>query len=316
VQNTPEYPNLRPAMAILMVKLGDAMACLGSREEALQFNQSGMDIYKTLTKNGTDARATRELAITISKRGDILLMDSRPASALESFRQALAILEPMAKADPQNALLRQDVAGAWSNIGRALVIQGRYADGLSMLDRAIRVFEQSVDQNRSLKEIQLALGISLIWRGEALLGAGNASAALDGFEKGVQAFMQTGNGSNGASVALVVGHSKSAAALVALGKTQDASEEYKKALAILEPLKTPQNLPASYAAADVYFGLGDLSKQRQRWIEAREWYQKSADASGKIPNPGAVSPEGFRYRGPAEAAHALAICDVALRKLN
>jgi tetratricopeptide (TPR) repeat protein len=314
-KSTPKYPNLRNAMAIVRVELGDAAARLGSREEALEFNQSGVDLYKSLTKNGTDARATRELAITIGKRGDILLMDGQPGSALESFRQSLSILEPMAKADAENALLRQDVAGAWSNIGRALVIQGKYANGLTMLDRAIHTFEQSVDQNRSLKEIQLARGTSLVWRGEALLEAGNSSAALESFEKGVQAFTQPGK-----SVALAVAHSKSAAALVALGKTQDASAKYRDALAILEPLK-PANLPASYAAADVYFGLGDLSKrlaersgERQRWVEAREWYQKSIDASAKIPNPGAVSPDGFRFHSPAETARALAICDSALQK--
>jgi hypothetical protein len=33
-----------------------------------------MDLYKSLAKDGTDARARRELAIAIDKRGDILLM--------------------------------------------------------------------------------------------------------------------------------------------------------------------------------------------------------------------------------------------------
>jgi tetratricopeptide (TPR) repeat protein len=325
-KSTPEYPNIRNGIAIVRVESGDDLARLGSREEALKFNQSGMDLYKSLAKDGTDARARRELAIAIDKRGDILLMDAQPAGALENFRQALAILEPMANADAQNVLLRQDVAGTWSNIGRALVVQGKHTAGLTMLDRAIRIFQI---EKRLPREVQFALGRTFVWRGEALLKAGKPSAALASCEQGISTFMQRANGSIGASVALAVSHAKSAAALMLLGKTQDASEAYRKALAILESLNPAKgtNVSAGYAVADVYFGLGDLSKmlaehsattpseQRQRWIEAREWYQKSADASGKIPNPGAVSPEGFTYHGPAEAARALVMCGTALREL-
>ena len=328
-KSTPEYPNIRNGMAVARVELGDELARLGSRAEALQSNQSGMELYESLAKNGTDARSKRELAITISKRGDILLMDAKPASALESFRQSLAILEPMAKADPQNALLRQDVAGEWSNIGRALVIEGKYADSLAMLDRAVHALEQSARQDPSLKEIPLALGTNYIWRGEALLGLGRAGEALESFEHSSLRFTQIANGSNGGAISLAVSHTKSAAALMTLGQTQDASVAYRKALAILEPLNTAQraNLPASYALADAYFGLGDLSKksaelseatsgqQLRHWKAARDWYQRSAGASGKIPNPGAVSPQGFTYHGPAEAARAIGLCDSALRKL-
>jgi tetratricopeptide (TPR) repeat protein len=329
-KSTPGYPNIRNGMAVARVELGDELARLGSRAEALQSNRSGMEVYESLARSGTDARAKRELAITISKRGDILLMDARPASALESFRQSLAILEPMAKADPQNALLRQDVAGAWSNIGRALVIEGKYADGLAMLDRAVRALEQSAEQDHSLKEIPFALGVSFIWRGEGLLRAGKTDEALQSFQNGVSRFMPLASGSNGAAIALAMSNSKVASAFVRLKETQDASSAYGKALAILEPLQPAQsrNIRATYAAADVYFGLGDLSKslatrpaaapgeQRRRWSQAREWYRKSADALEKIPNAGGVSPQGFIYHGPAEAARAILSCEAALRHLS
>jgi non-specific serine/threonine protein kinase/serine/threonine-protein kinase len=321
----PEYPNLKPSMAVIQVELGDAMARLGSRAEALQLNQAGVDLYRSLDKNGTDARVRRELAVTLSKRGDILLMDAKPAGALENYRQALAILQPMAKADPQNALLRQDVAGAWSNIGRALVVESRYTEALATLDRAVSALELSGRQDSSLKEIQFALGVSLIWRGEALLKAGRAKAALENFRNGVSRFQQSANGSDNVRIGLAVGHTKAASALTALGETQDASAEYRKALAILEP-QSP-NLSARYVYADVYFDAGEVSRKLaerpettpserlQRWGEAREWYQKSADASLKIPNPGFVSPQGFTYHGPAEAARAIQSCDTALRQL-
>jgi non-specific serine/threonine protein kinase/serine/threonine-protein kinase len=85
----PDYPNFKPSMAVIQVELGDVMARLGSRAEALRRNQAGLDFYRSLDNNGADARMRRELAITLYKRGDILLMDATPAGALENYRQAL-----------------------------------------------------------------------------------------------------------------------------------------------------------------------------------------------------------------------------------
>ena len=329
LQLNPEYPNLKSGIALTTVRLGDLIAWLGSRSEGLRFNQSGADLFRSLDKNGTDGRARRELAVTLGKRGDILLMDGRPASAMESYRQSLAIIEPMAKADAQNALLQLDVAGAWSDIGRALVIEGKYAAGLTMLDRAIRVYERSAREDRSHLETPFWLGADLIWRGEALMGSGRARAALESFQNAIFRFMPIANGPNGAAVALAVSHSKSAGVFLALGQLRDAAAEYRKALAILEPLKPDQsaNLTAVYAAADAYFGLGSLSQvlaqrpaatpneQRQHWSEAQGWHRKSADLLGRLSNPGAVSPQGFMYHRPAEVAGAIRVCDTALRNL-
>jgi tetratricopeptide (TPR) repeat protein len=308
----PQYPGLKNSMAVVKVELGDAMARLGSRGEALQFNQAGVDLYKSLDKNGTDARAKREFAVALVKRGDILLMDGQRANALENYRQALAMLAPMATADPQNALLRQDVAGTWSNIGRALVIEGKYADGLPALDRAVTSLERIAERDGALKEIPFLLGCSLIWRGEALLRAGKTGAALENFQSGIARLMQAARGANSAGVGLAVAHTKAGSVLAVMGRTEDASAEYRKALAIVE--QQPANLAANYAAGDAYFGLGSLSGKRQSWREARQWYQKSADVMNKIPNPGAVSPQGFFYHSPAESARAILLCDVRLKQ--
>jgi tetratricopeptide (TPR) repeat protein len=182
-----------------------------------------------------------------------------------------------------------------------------------------------VQQDRSLKEIQFALGVSLIWRGEAQFKEGQAKAALESFRNAVSRFEDAGDGSNAARIGLAVGHTQMASALAALGETQEASAEYRKALAILEPQST--SLSARYAYADVYFEAGEVSRKlaerpeatsierRQLWSDASDWYQKSADASGKIQNPGLVSPQGFTYHGPAQAARAILSCKRAIRQL-
>jgi tetratricopeptide (TPR) repeat protein len=288
-----------------------------------------MNLFESLAKDHSDARLTRELAITKVKRGDILMMDGLPASALASFRQALAILEPMSKADPQNALLRQDLAGAWFNIGRALVTAGKHAEGLTMLDRAIRTYEQSGQQDQSLRDIPFALGFGYIWQADALLRVGETRAAVESCQKAVANFTKLADLSINARIGLAVGNTKAAAALATMGKGTEASATYRKALDILEPLRVANSTSPSpcYAVADVYFGMGELSKalaehsaaasseQRQRWSEARDWYRKSTNAWQAIPNPGATSPAGLTCGNPAAVSRALSNCDATLRKL-
>jgi tetratricopeptide (TPR) repeat protein len=328
LKTNPAYPNLRSSIALVSVKVGEELGRVGSRDEALRINLTGMNLFESLAKDHSDARLTRELAITKVKRGDILMMDGLPTSALASFRQTLAILEPMAKADPRNALLRQDLAGAWFNIGRALVSAGKHTDGLTMLDQAIRTYEQSGKQDQSLRDIPYALGVGYIWQAEALLRVRETRAALESCQKAVANFSRLADLSTNARIALAVGHTKAAAALGTLGKGTEASAAYHKALDILEPLRVASSASplVGYAVADVYFGMGELSKalaehsaaasseQRLRWSEARDWYRKSTDAWRSIHNPGAVGPTELPCGNPVAVSRALALCDTALQK--
>jgi hypothetical protein len=44
-------------------------------------------------------------------------MDGQPAAALQSYQQQLSIIEGLAAEDPQNALLRADVADGLESVG-------------------------------------------------------------------------------------------------------------------------------------------------------------------------------------------------------
>ena len=330
LKTNPSYPNIRQSVALVRVKVGDELALLGSRDEALRFNRAGLGLYESLTHEGSNPRLRRELAITLLKQGNILLMDGHPASALSSCRQALAIVEPMSKADPENAELVQDMAGLRCNIGRALASAGRFVEGLTMLNLGIRAFEQRAALDRSLRDLPFWLGVNLIWKAESLTRIGKAHEALDVYEKSLAQLTKPLNNSNRARINLAIAHTKAAGVLVAMGKIEEASAGYRKALDILEPLQSANSESSSilYAVADVYFGMGELSKalaerspahsdqQQQYWTEARKWYQEEADRAKRIENPGALSSEGFTYHGRAAASRAIGLCDAALRKLT
>jgi prepilin-type processing-associated H-X9-DG protein len=326
LKTNPDYPNLRAAIANVRVRVGDELALLGSRAEGLQYNQSGLDLYEKLAAGGTDARSTRELAITLKGRGNILMADGHPAEALQCFHRAMAIVEPMAKAEPENVLLRSDVREIWYDTGRALVMAGKSAEGLAVFERVIQQWES--EPNRDSKDIREALGFNLLWKGETLARIGKTPAALASYREGIASFEAASNKSAPHAVELAAGHTQTGAALAAMGKRQDAAAAYQEALAILEPLAAaqPTDFAALYAAADAYFGMGELSKkeaqhsaaapdrQRNLWVEARDWYRKSAEAWRRIPNPGAISVNGFACGHPRDVTRMISICDTALRE--
>src|SRR5262249_52939247 len=96
------------------------------------------------------------------------------------------------------------------------------------------------------------------------------------------------------------------------GRDRTAAEHFREGLAISEPLIStePADLDALYAAADAYSGLGDLMLQsarrtgvgaatrKARWIEARDWYQRSLKTWSRMEHPNHTSPNSFQVGDP------------------
>jgi tetratricopeptide (TPR) repeat protein len=179
----PEYHDARRGVGMGSVLVGDALARLGSRQEALQKMQAGISFYESVVKGGTDINAERDLAIIKTKRGEVQLMDGDFAAALASFRQARTTLEPMAKVDPQNNMLQLDMTGMDYEEGRLLASTGRYAAAIATLQRAIRAFQGLHTQGRNGTDIGPGLGTFYIWLGEAEAGKRNLQGALENYRK-------------------------------------------------------------------------------------------------------------------------------------
>ena len=325
LKTNPSYPRIRQRVAIGTVQLGDELARLGLRREALQANQSGIEIYEAVNKNEkTDARASRELAATLAKRGDIELMDGDAAGALRDYRRSLSVNEPMAKADPQNSMLRLDVAGGNLEMGRALAYTSKYAGGLSMIEKAIPILEKEHNGDPANTDIPHVLALAYVWQGEVSIRTGIPPEASEAYRKAI-AVLESSSDLKDANTQgeLACSYTKLASSLTRIGDLQEASTASKKALDIIQPLASAKNPPALYVSADANYVMGEVERaiavhsavdqQRQHWIEARDWYQKSQDAWRQISSPGAVSPAGYLCGNPREVANAIVFCDRALR---
>jgi tetratricopeptide (TPR) repeat protein len=317
----PEYRNIRTGIGMVSVLVGDALARIGSRQEGLQKMQEGIGLFESVVKGGADINTERDLAISKTKRGGIQLMDGDFPGARASFHEARAILEPMAKVDPQNSMFQLDMAGMDYEEGRLLASTGRYAAAILPLQKAIQAYQALLAQGRDVTEIVPQLGASYIWLGEAEAGQRHLHGALENYRK-ASAEMQSPAGRivpDDTLCQLATSYVKAGDVLTKMRSFEEASASYQKALDIITPLISPerQDVPALYPAADAYAGLGDVPaararrasdarEQAQLGSDARTWYEKSLSTWQNIPNPSGIGPAGFKARDPHAIARRLA----------
>ena len=307
----PEYRNIGVSLATASVLVGDALAVAGSRKEALGRMSEAVALYESSLKSGANNNVMRLLAVTKQKRGSVLLMDGDFAGALASVREARAMQAPMAKADPQDSMLRLDMVGLDYEEGRILASTGRYAAAIALLQRAIEAFQDTHARNQMPDVVGSELGSAYIWLGEAKAGEGDLRAALDRYTKAIEALKSPPGEpvADDTQCQLATSYIKAGDVLTKLRRWENASASYRKALDIVTPLISPQrqDVPAMYVAADAYAGLADLStvnaqrgsdaRERSRLLsDARVWYEKSSSVWRNIPNPSKIGPAGFTVR--------------------
>jgi serine/threonine protein kinase len=330
LKGNPQDRKLQRGTGVDYVKVANALVDLGARSEALQFYPPGLEIFESLAKDPNDARARRELALATVFHGNTMLMNGDAAAALTAHQRTIALIEPAAKIDPQNATLQLDLAGAYVTLGRIDVYMGKYAKGQQWLRRGIQLYDAVLARNHSDQQALHFGGTAEIWVAEALARTGKTQSSLEVYRNGIKQVESLSDPDPDARSEVATGYVRLGQALAKLGRKEDAASAYRKALDLSEPptKAKPPNTAALYAAADAYFAMGELSRMeasgspatamrsRRSWNEAHDWYAKSADAWRKISNPGVVTPSALPCGNPAMVARAITQCDAALAKLR
>lgn len=319
-QAKPADPDSQRGLAELSVKIGQDLAYLGFREEGLQANREGVEIYRALAKDQSNALMRRELAAVLSQQGLILLMDGKPLAALQSFRESLAIVQRLAAADPQDTLLQDDIGDYLAGVGHSLLMAGQVGEGVSTFDQAERLFERKIASGLLPARYQLA--VYRLWFGEGLARNGRVGEALEKFRAAqpdleIMAALPTTNASSLTNLATA--HLDIASALSQAGDQAVASLEFHRAIEIAEPPATAGNQQAQYTLADAYSGLARLAARgstREDLAQAQALFGQSLTIRKAIHNPGTLSPGGFATGSLGDTARALDACNARLAKLG
>jgi serine/threonine protein kinase/tetratricopeptide (TPR) repeat protein len=320
-QRDPKFKGHLHGMGISLVMLGEALAVMGSREEGSKSIAEGIGYYETLVKEVNGINERRELIISQQKGADILLMNGDAAGALAIYQKAQSALEAMAKPDPENAMLRIDLANMNYYQGRALTVLGRNVEANGSLQRAIADFEKTRDAAVASDEYPRGPAAIYIWMGDLSLRQSNLPLAMRHFQHSIAMFGTKKDGTLDDDERCIMGTAfvRIGEVYLRLGNPQQASASFQKALDTMNPPVAMQHkdVPALYVISEAQAGKGEAARvearsaqnpeERSRLTnEARIACQSSLETWGQIPNPSSVSSSLFLSNGPPHGPQNLA----------
>jgi eukaryotic-like serine/threonine-protein kinase len=303
LRTNPDYPGARQGLPKVTILLAHEIGRFGARDEAISLMNTGIASYEALvTETGRDPGVIRELATAEGRRGDVELINGDIAAARSDFRRSRERIERLARLDPENKMLQSDLWVADYHEGRALAASGRYAEALTVLRHAFKGYEDLH------LEADVGPGPAAMeaWIGEAQAGVHDWAGALKSFEHAAARLAEDQASYDDARCDLAMVETKIAHMLLKAGKLREAATEYNKALstANLSFSLQHKDIPALYAAAEAYAGMGDIAAVKARkardtavrsrlFDQARAVYEESLNTWKQVPHPSKISGNGY-----------------------
>lgn len=135
----------------LQARQGDAEGALASYQQARERVQGLEPEAEAPAQGGRRLRMVTgsDLATCHDRVAATLLVLGRRAEALEAWRAALAVIEPLAKKTPENAFWQADLACIWMHLGEAQAAQeAEREEGARSLRRALRLLAPLEESGR------------------------------------------------------------------------------------------------------------------------------------------------------------------------
>jgi tetratricopeptide (TPR) repeat protein/tRNA A-37 threonylcarbamoyl transferase component Bud32 len=306
------FRDVRRLANTFMYDLDESLVDLpGGIEVRRKLVENSLRYLDSLAKESAgDVTLQRELASAYEKMGDILGRPSysnlgQTAAALESYKKALAIREPLAKATPKDLQLQQELASIYSNLSAVLKVMGDYSGGLDY-DRkalAMRLALVAAKPNDRVYRRHLASSFTTLGAGLSLLGdwAGVLEArakALQMFEELVAA--DPGNVADRHSLELA--HLRMGSILLHEGDRATALRHMNQALDIAKALyaERPNDARIRMAFARVHATIGAAHLEGKNPAVALEHFSKAAEIHETLV---ALEPQDARSRSLLATDH-------------
>jgi tetratricopeptide (TPR) repeat protein len=226
-------------MEFMLYDLETKLEPLG-RLDVIQDVQAQVDAYYAdLGVDSSYPNAQRNKAVAHHRKGDLLLARGDPAGALDEYRQATQIWEPLALTSPDDSLLLRSLALAHANMGRALQAQGdlaaaitEYRTSLDMRSKIAAADPTDVAVQYELSSSHNLLGTAL-WQRRDLRGTLIEFRASMGIKQSLAA---ADPADPDLRYAVALEHSNIGSVLDQLRMSTAAQDEYRAGLAIVDAL--------------------------------------------------------------------------------
>ena len=224
----------------IRVELGDAQSVMGQSAAALATYRAAFAIAESqAARDPANTEWQRDLSISHSRIGEVLLAQGDGAGALAAFRKGLAIDETLAARDPANTQWQRDLSVSHNKIGDVLDDQGDGPGALAVYWKCLAIRETLAGRDPANTEWQRDLSASYQRIGDVLVAQGDVPGALVAYRKGL-AIGETLTGRDPANTEwqrdVSVSHTRIGNVLVAQGDGPGALAAYRKGLSIRDTL--------------------------------------------------------------------------------
>jgi serine/threonine protein kinase/tetratricopeptide (TPR) repeat protein len=310
-RSEPGYKTLPQRIAKAEVQLGFELSHTGALDDGQRQLEAGVAAYERLLTPGAQPDIIRDLAQSRFRLGFVQEMRGDLAGAKTTFQKAHDALVPLARADPQNILFRIDVLSAKFELGRLLVMEGRFPEADAQLSHIVADF---VNLN-SEEDIGPGYGVLYAWLGESQFASRQFDRALKSFKKAVEYF-EKGPQYDDARCGIATGSVLIGNSYKELKRLTEAESAYKTALSNANP---QNDLPALFPVAAAYAAMANLrmmsaakahtSEERTRLLtEACTAYVQGIEVQHRIPITVTFSSSGFPIPPMKAATNVASAC--------
>jgi tetratricopeptide (TPR) repeat protein/tRNA A-37 threonylcarbamoyl transferase component Bud32 len=193
VQQSPDDITAGKRRASIRASIAQLQLASGQFDQYLASSAQVVQLYEALrVRWPQDRDLVRNLSSLHGMHADYLIQrDMQPETArtaLQSYRHALAVLEPVHRADPDNAMVSRDLAIHHNGSGEALLRLKQAADATAESRRAIALMAALVQRDPANVAYRSELATTRTSLSHSLLEQGDTAGALAAAQSAVALF--------------------------------------------------------------------------------------------------------------------------------
>jgi eukaryotic-like serine/threonine-protein kinase len=275
------------------LRIANVLESTGNFNGALEAIRKALPLTQKMASGTKDPTLADHLAGAYYFTAELQRRTGDSIGAFDTYRRAASIREAALQTDPTNFPLNTHLAADYAGMAFSMKAKGDMAQAIETQNKAVQILDRiarSTPNNTAVREY-LAEATNRL--GTFRKEDGDPAAALEAYQHAHQIFLEllradaknvlakTNFGFSGNGIA---------ESMIALGKPTSALGTFREAVATFETMdpRASANRYVRTGLAEAYSGIGNAysalatqprvtaPQERQHWLEAKAWYEKSS----------------------------------------